>query len=627
MGRKRTRRERRKPAANRYLVNAVAPSRLEFGEDAGIVDDTYFKMFVMDDFRDEQELDWGSSFIGLPGLSSPVSIVCSPASGRALEEQTNRSATEAQFAELGANNTLAEEIKLRQEQEHAVKIASMIARQNEKMVEARIYVAVRSGDRESMPSKEDYLRRALYPTGNNVRTILSNQHRMFFAASPFVCDDPVSREQVAVPMPAATVAWAMPWKQSGMADATGVDIGDDGEGGLVRLDVEHHTPTRTSSNGLIVGGSGAGKSALLKHLALGEHLLWGSKIIWIDPDAEAVAFVRRLGYPVVSLGGASASLISPFEPRNIGYMDDEVEDAAAASSSEERAAAAKAAAAELVLASTIPFVKTFLRMAFALPSDLLDYLEIALERAYARYGIGADMTFAEYHAGPQRYPVMKDLYEELRALEEGGVHADRFGRLALAVRSAAVGINAHLWNGRTSIDASADIVLIDTQGVSADDDLKRAEYYNILSWCWSQIRAQRYGDRYVRLIGDELHTIVNRQCVDAAMMVKSIVQRARKYGAGFFGSTPQIADLMAAEIEDIGKSLIQNATYRFYGRSVDANLEAIVKTEGFADNVKEALMTAERGRFVACAGVRDKSWVDVRIPEWELELFGAGGGT
>lgn len=625
MGRKTMRGGRKGPATNRYLVNAVAPSRLEFGEDVGVVDDTYMKMFVMDDFRDEQELGWGSSFIALPGLAAPVSIVCSPASGRALEEQTNRSATEAQYAELGANNTLAEEIKLRQEQEHAVKIANMIARQNEKMVEARIYVALRSGDRAAMPEKEDYFRRALYPTGNGVRTILSNQHRMFFAASPFVCDDPVSLEQVAVPMPTATVAWAMPWVQSGMADATGIDIGDDGEGGLVRLDLERHTPARTNSNGLIVGGSGAGKSALLKHIALNEHLLWGSKVIWIDPDAEAVSFVRRLGYPVVSLGGSSSSLISPFEPRNIGCGEEEAEDAAA--SGDERAEAARDAAAELVLASTVPFAKTFLRMAFAIRGDLMDYLEIALERAYARYGIGPDMTFGEYFAGPQRYPVMLDLYEELLSLGEGGEHAEQFARLALAIRSAAVGVNARLWNGRTSIDASADIVLIDTQGVSADDDLKRAEYYNILSWCWSQIRAQRYSDRYVRLIGDELHSIVNRQCVDAAMMVKDIVQRARKHGAGFIGSTPQIADLMAAEIEDIGMSLVQNATYRFYGRSVDANLDAIAKIEGFSDNVKEALVAAEQGRFVACAGVRDKSWVDVRIPEWELDLFGAGGGS
>lgn len=604
---------------NKILINAIAPSRLEFANTHGLTDDTYFKMFAMSDYAAEQPLDWGSAFIGCSGLQAPVVIACKPASKAAMQELVDKAASEADAQIVSVRKSLSETIDDKQTEEHAVRIAHMIARDNVRMFEASIYIALRSREYDELADSEDYLRRMLAPYGNGIKTLIANQDKMFFAASPMLTEDPVTFEQTARPMPASTLAWMMPFKSTGLADPRGIGIGVDDDGGAVRIDTMTHTATRKNSNGIFVGDSGSGKSAELKHIALHEWAVKGAKILWIDPEGEAESFVRSLGCKVVKIGSESESGIPVFAPRNIGSGDDgdadDADESTQSSTSQER-----------VLAATIPFVSSYIKIAFSPDIDDMPALEEALERTYGDYGITPEMTFGEYEASDLSYPVMEDLYNVLNDLAKENPQNPSYERVAQRIRKAAVGYDAHRYNSRKVIDASDDIVLINTEGISADEAMMRAEYYNILSWCWSQIRSERWTGRYVRLIADELHTIVNRKSVDAAMMVKNIVQRARKYGAGFFGSTPQIVDFRAEGVKDIGEAIILNSTYRFYGGARGDNLESVVKTEGFSKEVERGLMRAQRARFVVCAGATEKTWVNTVIPEWELELFGAGGG-
>lgn len=611
----------RKVQLNRGLVNALAPARLEFAGTHGLTDDTYFKMYAMSEYAAEQPIGWGDGFIGCAGLQAPVVIRCAPASKAAMQELVDKAASEAEAQIVAVRKSLSETIDEEQAGEHAVRIANMIARDNVRMHEVAIYIALRERELEDIADAEDYLRRLLAPYGNGVKTLVANQDKMFFAASPMLADDPVTFEQTARPMPASTLAWMMPFRSTGLADARGIDIGIDDNGGAVRLDTMEHTPSRKNSDGIFVGDSGSGKSAELKHIALREWAVKGAKILWIDPEGEAEDLVRSLGCKVVRIGSESESGIPVFAPRNIGSGDDPSDDG-----DDGGAAAFRAAAQERVLAATIPFVASYISIAFGPEREDMPALEEALEESYGRFGVTPQMSFAEYDASGLSYPVMSDLYEVLNELAEANPDMPSYARLAKCIRKAAVGYDAHRYNSRETIDASDDIVLINTEGISADEAMMRAEYYNILSWCWSQIRSERYTGRYVRLIADELHTVVNRKSADAAMMVKNIVQRARKYGAGFFGSTPQIVDFRAEGIKDIGEAIILNSTYRFYGGARGDNLEAVVKTEGFSEEVERGLMRAQRARFVVCAGASDKTWVNTIIPDWELALFGAGGG-
>lgn len=610
----------RSKKVNAAYVNAIAPSRLEFAITHGSTDDTYFKMYALSDYAAEQPLDWGAGFIGASGLHAPVVISCRPASRAAMQELVDKAASEAEAQIVSVRKSLSETIDDKQAEEHAVRIANMIVRDNVRMYETVIYVALRSRELDAIGDAEDYLRRLLAPYGNGVRTLLANQQQMFFAASPALTNDDVTFEQVARPMPASTLAWMMPFKSTGLLDPRGIPIGKDDANGAVRIDTMTHSAKRKNSNGIIVGDSGSGKSAVLKHLILHEWAVKGAKVLWIDPEGEAEAFVRKLGCTVVKIGSESEASIPIFAPRNIGGADESADVAGA-----DQEAAFAAAAEERVLATTIPYVSSYIKIAFEPEREDMPALEEALEATYARYGITSEMTFGEYDASEISYPVMSDLYEELNHLSDAHPDSPSYKRLAKRIRKAAIGYDSHRYNSRKVIDASDDIVLINTASISADDAMMRAEYFNILSWCWSQIRSERFTGRYVRLVADELHTIVNAKSADAAAMVKNIVQRARKYGAGFIGSTPQIADFRAEKVKDAGESIILNSTYRLYGGARGDNLESIAQIEGFSDKVSQRLLSAQRASFVLCAGL-DKTWVETVIPDWELELFGSGGG-
>lgn len=611
---------------NPYLINAIAPSRLEFFHPNGITDDVYFEPLYVTGFSDRQPLGWGDAFVADKETRAPVAITCYPANPADLDASINRTVSESENKIGEGMLSYTERQRKAIEAEHASMVSEMLLRDNAKIFNVCIYVILRSHSLEGLKSSKNYLMSR--QVSNSIKHVLSNTESAFYAASPFFLEDPFGMEAYSVPMPAITVAWMKILNAVGIDDAEGVLIGTDGRGGIVRLDLETHNEERQNSNVLVVAESGAGKSSLAKHILLIEHILYDSRVIVFN-DVEG-----EYGRLALSVGGDVARIgrdcnISPFEPRCIGAIDAEEDD------DEEMWEAVERARNEYVLATTIPFVKTFLEMAFEISSDLLDYLVVALEMLYADFGITTDTTFADYYAGDQQYPMMKDLYDKLNQLSElGGEYEQfktQFRRLALAVRSAAVGHDKHMWNTRTNFSSSSGFTVIDTQGISSDERIKRAQYYNLITWAWSEVRAGRFSGRYIRLVADEAHTLINKFCIDAAMRIKDIAQRIRKYDGGLMILTPMIVDLLDESVASAGRAVAYNTTYRFFGKSsgIDkgGNLHEIQKLLNIEDEVRDELAQAGRGKFIAAVGTGECTWVTVdAISDWEFEMHGRGGG-
>lgn len=613
---------------NPYLVNAVAPMRLEFWEPYGVTDDVYFKMTNVTSYASTQRLGWGSDFAALKEVKAPVAITCYPANAQEVMASANRTIN-AQESGVGLGfQSYADRRRRAIEAEYAAEITDMILRDNVKMLDVNIYIMLRADEKAGLDPAFSYLKSV--QNQNVVKSLLSNTEAAFWAASPLFLDDEFAAEAAAVPMPTITVAWARMLDAAGIDDLEGVLIGSDNRGGIVRLDLQTHTERRQNSNILIIGETGSGKSSIAKHIILIEHLIYDTRVIVLnDPEGEYAELALRVGGDVSRVGRDCN--ISPFEPRCIGVLDAEEDE------DEEIQQAVARARSEHVLATTIPFVKSFLEMAFAgITDDLLDMLDVALELLYLDYGITPETTFEEYFAGPQDYPVMSDLYDKLNGLAssggEFGQFADEFGRLALAIRSAAVGYDKHMWNTKTRFDSRSGFTVIDTQGLSSDVRLKQAQYYNLITWTWSQVRSQRFSGKHFRIVADEVHTIMNKECVTAAYQVKNIVQRIRKYDGGMMCITPMISDLMAPVIRDAGQAVAYSSTYKFFGKSsgIDkgGNLYEIKNLLKLEDPVRDELADADRGRFILSVGTEENTWVKVdAIKEWEFELFGRGGGS
>ena len=103
----------------------------------------------------------------------------------------------------------------------------------------------------------------------------------------------------------------------------------------------------------------------------------------------------------------------------------------------------------------------------------------------------------------------------------------------------AIGSQEAVWNGYTSVNANAKCVCLDTSDLqNGDERLKKAQYYNILTWCWQEIARDR--DEQVVLFCDEAHLLIDPEIPQSLQFLRSAMKRARKYNAGIFVASQSV---------------------------------------------------------------------------------------
>ena len=95
-------------------------------------------------------------------------------------------------------------------------------------------------------------------------------------------------------LPASSVANLYPFNFSGKTDPQGLYIGRDKYGTNILVDFDRRAEDKTTSNILILGNSGQGKSYLLK-LLLTNIRESGKRVICLDPESEYEELSQALG--------------------------------------------------------------------------------------------------------------------------------------------------------------------------------------------------------------------------------------------------------------------------------------------------------------------------------------------
>lgn len=617
-----------------YTVASVCPSYFRFQEAYGICGEDFVRPVNVTKYPFKMPIGWAASYVGSKSLQAPVALVMDPITGERLTTQINRTVNMATPQMGDGMLTYTERAQKSFQAQNAEQINSMLLNENAKLFDVTVYALLRGDSQEDIKHEKDYFDDLVMNTTRaKAEKPISNTQAAFFAASPCMTGDEVGRLAYSAPMPAETVAMAELSQSYGFDDAEGVLLGSDNNGGAVRLDFHTHTETRPNGNICAVAESGNGKSTLMKHIALSEHLLYDTNlIVGSDPDSE-------YGHACVELGGEVTDpikKISPFEPRNVSNLEANTED----DGDGEAAEFVSKALRERVLSNHIPFLKTFLQMAFPLiDDDTASYLGNPITAIYGAYGVTPQTTFAEYYAQGLGFPVMEDLYHELRgeaaeADAQGfGLKAEALTRAAQAIEDAAVGYDRENWNTRERFESTAKFVVIDTSGLSSDEAVKSAQLYNILMWAWSRVRSHRFADdSYTRIVMDELNSIVNPQNPKATAQIADMMRRVRKYNAGMLIAFQVINSLLLDErIRTNGTIILDNCVYKFFGsqtgKAQGQNLWQTQQYLTLTDKVRDQLGQAGRGKFIATIGKHDKTWVNIdAIEPWEFDLFGKGGG-
>lgn len=114
-------------------------------------------------------------------------------------------------------------------------------------------------------------------------------------------------------LPASSVANLYPFNFSGKTDPQGVYIGRDKFGTNILVDFDRRAEDKTTSNILILGNSGQGKSYLLK-LILTNLRESGKRIICLDPESEYEEICSALGGCYIDFLSGEYT-INPLEPK------------------------------------------------------------------------------------------------------------------------------------------------------------------------------------------------------------------------------------------------------------------------------------------------------------------------
>lgn len=618
---------------DRAAIASVAPWEMAENWDHMIVNDDVVRTVVVSDWPNKLPLGWGDFF---KTFDTPAScaLVLRQRSGDVLRRQLARTINDNSWSATSIRESVVDRRRKEYESEQAESAIDMIVRSNARIYEAYMYVQLRAASLDLLGDLSQAVSEHMRQKMLDVTPHFANQQNMFWAASPFLIEDPVLCEWYNYSMPAMTVARGLFNRDSGLCDPRGIPFGFDDFKNRVTLDIVTKNQYRPTSNICIISESGQGKTTIMRMLIAYLRTLYDADIVINDVDGEYGFEARQLGGMVVRIDSDDGMLIDPFEPRNIGSTADAGSEGAGEVTDEEIREAHEQAMGTMVVSSHMPFLVSFLLKSFRLEGDE-DYhslMRIACERTYNACGITNDMTFRDYYRAKPGWPCLKDVYDELGEMQAEFPDAtEQLKKMTRALLPGVSGADAHLWrpSGRR-VPIENPVVCIDMSAISDDKVQASAQYYNVLTWEWSYMRSRRFSGRPLFVISDEVH----KPCQDkgAAYMFKDATQRARKYGAGWIYSTQLVSDLMREDIRDAGEGIIANCTYRFYSKAegkLDSNepnnaqyVQALLNA---TDETMAELKNAPRGRFILQAGNKE-TWVNIEVDDWLKPLFGRGSG-
>ena len=412
-------------------------------------------------------------------------------------------------------------------------------------------------------------------------------------------------------LPASSVANLFPFNYSGKTDPNGIYIGRDKYGTNILVDFDRRTEDKTTSNVLILGNSGQGKSYLLK-MILTNIRESGKQIICLDPESEYEELCSNLGGCYIDFLTGEYK-INPLEPKAWADNADE-------NDSEAPAAFNKATR----LSQHIAFLKDFFRSYKDFTDAQLDTIEILLSKLYARFGITDSTDYSKLESTD--YPIMSDFYklceDEYYMYDSQRKYLyteEMLQEVCLGINSMCVGSESKYFNGHTNI--SNDMFLcFGVKGLmETNKRLKDAMLFNILSYMSNQLLVK--GNTTASI--DEFYLFLTN--MTAVEYVRNLMKRVRKKDSSIILASQNIEDFLIPELREFTKPLFSIPTHHFLFNPGRINEREYMDALQVEQSEFELIKYPERGTCLYRCG-NERYLLQVIAPEYKSKLFGNAGG-
>lgn len=412
-------------------------------------------------------------------------------------------------------------------------------------------------------------------------------------------------------LPASSAANLYPFNFSGKTDPQGVYIGRDKFGTNILVDFDRRAEDKTTSNILILGNSGQGKSYLLK-LILTNLRESGKRLICLDPESEYEELCAALGGCYIDFLSGEYT-INPLEPK--AWND-------SADSADPDAPPAFRKATRL--SQHIAFLKDFFRSYKDFTDSQIDTIEILLSKLYARFGITDSTDYGTKK--PSDFPIMEDFYklceEEFYSYDKQRKYLyteETLQEVCLGIHSMCVGAESKYFNGHTNITDDAFLVFGVKGLLDTNKRLKDAMLFNILSFMSNQLLGQ--GNTAASI--DELYLFLTN--MTAIEYIRNAMKRVRKKESSIILASQNIEDFLIPSIREFTKPLFSIPTHQFLFNAGQVNPKEYMDALQVEGAEFELIKYPERGSCLYRCG-NERYLLQVIAPDYKAALFGKAGG-
>ena len=506
-------------------------------------------------------------------------------------------------------NDVNETIEAEGNLQDVVELLANLRKNKEPLLHCSVFIELKARNMDALKELQSEISMELTRSKISVDRLTLRQKEGFLSVLPVGANQfGAQYERV---LPASSVANLYPFNFSGKTDPKGIYIGRDKFGTNILVDFDRRAEDKTTSNILILGNSGQGKSYLLK-LILTNLRESGKRIICLDPESEYEEICSALGGCYIDFLSGEYT-INPLEPKAWNDSTDDVDpDAPAAFKKVTR------------LSQHIAFLKDFFRSYKDFSDSQIDTIEILLSKLYTRFGITDSTDYSVKK--PSDFPIMEDFYnlceEEFYSYDKSRKYLyteETLQEVCLGIHSMCVGAESKYFNGHTNITDDAFLVFGVKGLMDTNKRLKDAMLFNILSFMSNQLLGK--GNTAASI--DELYLFLTN--MTAIEYIRNAMKRVRKKESSIILASQNIEDFLIPSIREFTKPLFSIPTHQFLFNAGQINPKEYMDALQVEPSEFELIKYPERGTCLYRCG-NERYLLQVIAPDYKSSLFGKAGG-
>lgn len=510
---------------------------------------------------------------------------------------------------MSGGNDVNESIEAEGNLQDVIELLANLRKNKEPLLHCSVFIELKAKSMEALKELQSDIAMELTRSKISVDRLTLRQKEGFLSVLPVGANQFGSQyERV---LPASSVANLYPFNFSGKTDPQGLYIGRDKYGTNILVDFDRRAEDKTTSNILILGNSGQGKSHLLK-LILTNIRETGKTVICLDPESEYEELTEALGGCYIDFMTGEYT-INPLEPKT--WSDN---------GAEADKDAPEAFRKVTRLSQHIAFLKDFFRAYKDFTDAQIDTIEILLMKLYARFGITDTTDYSTLK--PTDYPIMSDFYqlceEEFMTYDHKRKYLyteEMLQEVCLGINSMCVGAESKYFNGHTNI-VDDKFLCFGVKGLmDTNKRLKDAMLFNILSFMSNELLGK--GNTAASI--DELYLFLTN--MTAIEYIRNAMKRVRKKDSAIILASQNIEDFLIPSIREFTKPLFSIPTHQFLFNAGQINPKDFMDALQVEQSEFELIKYPERGTCLYRCG-NERYLLQVIAPDYKSALFGKAGG-